>query len=530
MDSQHRQLFGSPAPPQGPIPPNNSPVAGYLPTERVQPNVLRSALEAAAQNTHHRGTTGGSARPYQAQPRLRRTTAVSSLRSNRPRTFSQGRELYENNYNHQRGYGTQNNHEQHRRLVDQQNNTNRQAPHGFQNGYYADAEVVNLSPLLNECKSDPKQADDFAYLQHSLYSAAQLISGQTAMPSNVVATLTSEIHDLSQLCIELRRKTRDNARVLQGEVNRLRHLISDQQRLVQNALAERDRACAERDRHEVEYVEALATQRGIEQKKVKEVEKKNEDTIKYLRRQIQFKNEQISAKRSLWMENHRDAGAKRKIDPFATPTATGTAKYNHLFETPTGLDVPDPHFYSGLPHEYWPYHHASGSKNRGARTHCNSPDLTPSILRAADAYSITSDEFESTAVIPFKTEDQIAEEFRKDFEETYGLVEQWVQSFASKVNDIEFDQKVSHDSSLWSFILGCTIGTLPDAHDRTIVLLRNPATRGFLVMRMIVQYIYLYIWKASAFCGADVKQGQKILYAEQQLRSKGKLSIRSPAF
>jgi len=338
----------------------------------------------------------------------------------------------------------------------------------------------------------------------------------------VVAALTTELRELSQRHIELRRNFQNEHRLVQLERERLARLIASQQQLIQNALSERDRACTERDRLQAQFTALQGRQRELEQR-LEETEKKNAATIDFLRKQIRFKDEQINGKRSLWLEkqNHRNSSAKQiseTQDPFATPTAHRVPRAAMGFplrnkseesQLTPGLSKssrfpPSGNIKSELKSEFWPCHDEN-AVNPGSRAETGSPVE------------------ESKALVPFRTEDEIAQEFREEFDATYRLIEDWVRNYAHTVNDdLSQDQSLSHDEDLWPFMLSCTYTNFSDAHEHVVLLLRNPSTRPSLVMRVIIQYLYLSIWKATAFRDFNPKYREKLELMEMQLKTKGK--------
>ena len=340
-----------------------------------------------------------------------------------------------------------------------------------------------------------------------------------------MAALTTELRELSQRHIDLRRNFRNEHRLVKLERERLAHLMASQQQLIQNALSERDRACEERDRLQAQFLAVQGRQRELEQR-LDEMEKKNFATIDFLRKQIRFKDEQLNGKRSLWLEkqNHRNSGVNQILDtqdPFATSiahniprTGTGFPLANMSEELqltpgpsksqfPTKLPTNNPR--AELKNEFWPYHDEN--------------DVNPASRVETGDSPITN----SKALIPFKTEDEIAQEFRDEFDVTYGFVEAWVQEYAHTVDDDpSADQRLSHDEDLWPFMLSCTYTNFSDAHEHVILLLRNPATRSSFVMRIIIQYLYLSVWKATAFSGFNPQYREKLELMDMQLKVKGK--------
>ncbi len=374
----------------------------------------------------------------------------------------------------------------------------------------------------------PNQADEHAHLQQRLYALAQVISAQTGLSSHVVAKLTTELRELSQLHIELRRKCQNEYGFVQSERERFGNLMASQQQLIQNALSERDRACEERDKLQAQFTAMQVRQKEVEQR-LEEIEKKNAATIDFLRKQIRFKDEQLNGKRSLWVENqnHKTSVVDQVSDtqdPFATPTT------RHIPRTRLGLSradksegvslTPGPSRLSHLPtnlptgnteyeftNQFWPYHdeHEVNHTSQVETGHGPADD--------------------SRALIPFKTEDQIAQEFREGFNSTYRLIEAWVQDYAHLVNDdMTADQQLSHDEDLWPFMLSCTYTNFAEAHEHTILLLRNPATRSSFVIRLIIQYLYTSVWKATAFGPFTPEYRKKLELIEIQLKVKGKFT------
>lgn len=315
-----------------------------------------------------------------------------------------------------------------------------------------------------------------------------------------MAALTTELRELSQRHIDLRRNFQNEHRLVQQERERLGRLMASQQQLIQNALSERDRACEERDRLQAQFTAIQGRQRALEQR-LEEAEKKNAATIDFLRKQIRFKDEQINGKRSLWLEkqNHRNSGTYRiseTQDPFATPIASKSSRL------PKNLPSGNPK--AEMENEFWPYHDVN-AVNPGSRAETGSPVE------------------DSKALVPFRTEDEIAQEFREEFDATYELIEGWVRNYAHIVNDdLSQDQSLSHDENLWPFMLSCTYTNFSDAHEHVILLLRNPATRSSLLMRVIIQYLYLKMWKATAFSDFNPKYREKLELMEMQLNIKGK--------
>lgn len=326
--------------------------------------------------------------------------------------------------------------------------------------------------------------------------------------------------------MNLRRNLQTEHRLTQVERERLANTMASQQRLIQNALTERDRACEERDRLQSQYAAIQGRQRELEQR-LDELEKKNAATIDFLRKQIRFKDEQLNGKRSLWLsnQNRRNSGAKQVSDTqgaSATPTAQQIPRTGRKFPQvdtfgkmqsaagpskpgryPTKLPTSSPE--SEFVSEFWPYRDEN--------------EVDPA-SRAESGHSPIG---ESKALIPFKTEDQIAQEFHDDFDSVYRLIKNWVESYAHTVNDdMSNDQELSHNEDLWPFMLSCTYSNFAEAHEHTILLLRNPAARSSFVMRLIIQYLCTSVWKATAFGAFHPRYRQKLERMDAQMKVKGK--------
>jgi hypothetical protein len=328
--------------------------------------------------------------------------------------------------------------------------------------------------------------------------------------------------------MSLRRTLQNEHRLAQVERERLAATMSSQQRLMQNALAERDRACEERDRLQAQFTAIQSRQRELE-RRLEEIEKKSSATIDFLRKQIRFRDEQLNGKRSLWMknQNHRSTGVSQisgAQEAFVTPTARNIPVIGRGFSRTDNSDEIKPTIVPSNPgrhptkapsgshapdgtNEFWPYRNENDENPTSRLESCQSPVG------------------ESKALIPFKTEDQIAQEFREDFNSVYRLIDNWVGNYAHTVNDdMSNDQELSHDPDLWPFMLGCTYSNFADSHTHTILLLRNPAARSSFVKRIIIQYLYTSIWKATAFGEFNLKYKEKLDLMDAQMKVKGRSS------
>jgi hypothetical protein len=418
---------------------------------------------------------------------------------------------------------------------------------------------------------------EHATLQHRLWSISQTIKRQTGIPSGFVHSLLTEIREIGQgfntkqMAIQ---RDRDN---MLRDINLAREQVLEKTRLLQNALRERDRACRERDAKESEIqIQSKNLQdkeQGLKEARLKmhksrdrlrineeELLRVNHDLLE----KIQIQEEQLSAKRSLWLENHPSSSTRRtnsqsSRDPYLTPSG------NH----PPGLGVSEK-FGGSDPAQQGPARFqkalmASTSSNRsgGSKSGRPSGQIVPSSTNCSGAIlkslrfeaempieshqnrgknwkgmPVGSNELGSKAIytgseelpipsdtltmVRYKSDDEFAEEFREAILHEWSMIEDWAKAYANIPNPLEFDEKLSQKPELWGRLLRSTGLKPQDAHSHVVNLLRSDLNRKFVVFRLITQYVCENMWDVSSYCGHDDISTETLKRARERLLEKGK--------
>lgn len=358
-----------------------------------------------------------------------------------------------------------------------------------------------------------------------------------------------------------------------AEIEHMRNMLFDNQRLMSNALAERDRACSERDQATKDLMKActerdhanhdssrLREQIQRLQDQFKDAQDRFTAEISQLQHKIDFLTDQVDAKRALWMDYHPHSTAKssKARDPFLaaqsfeTPTKGGL-RYGTSSQRafPPGFELqhqnsmelsPAPTLptrgmssMSSMPYgraqpaQHVPYNKVHISTHDGSKEDDVSPYqsfTSHSASLAPSGSTSLSNSFPSTALVPFKSNEQATLDLIDEIDKFLGMIFGWVRIYAALVNPIESDQIVQDDKPLWAFMTGCVAPfTGKIASHRIIRLLRNGDDRPWLVMRMVVEYIRTRIWQWRAWNGFDDEITMELSDIAEKLDVKGKSAI-----
>lgn len=338
----------------------------------------------------------------------------------------------------------------------------------------------------------------------------QEIQRVPGLSSQVAINMASDLRQMGTEFNEVTRKLRDERQQAVTERDNLLYAIDDKHRLMQNALSERDRAASERDEAIRDrdllrsQVDNLNFRQRQTDERINSIERAHQSTIRELREQLQHKEEQLSAKRSLWIDNHPSSSMRR---------AKGTASQD-VFGTPTP---------------------SSGLRGRGPSppssvrpTNLNSQFamMAASNFTSGATYAAGTPPDEAMqAIVPFKTLEQTAGEFREIFNEIFGKAEKWTSTYTSQVPTIVHDQRLSHDQEYWSFLMKCGFGqksTIQEAHNHTIQLLRDPDSRHWFIMRVFIQYLVEEILTSKNWLGFKAEYSEELNRVEARLKERGK--------
>jgi hypothetical protein len=346
---------------------------------------------------------------------------------------------------------------------------------------------------------------------------------------------------------------------MMGDIDHMRNVLYENQRLMQNALAERDRACTERDQAIKDLIRACTERdhakhdssrlreqiQGLQQQ-FKDAEEKFAVEIAQLQHKIDYLTEQVEAKRALWMDYHPNSTVKssKARDPFmATPShetpTKGGSRYGSSSQRalPPAFDLhshlsnmelsPAPTLptrtMSSMPYgraqpaQHVPYNKTHISTHDGSKEHGDAP------LGSFSTSLSMSSSLSTTAMVPFKSNEQATLDLIDDIDKFLGMIFGWVRTYSGMVNPIEADQLAQDDKLLWSFMTNCVNPfTGKNASHRVIRLLRNEEDRPWFVMRMLVEYIRNRMWQWRAWNGFDAELTMELSDIADKLEVKGK--------
>jgi hypothetical protein len=128
-------------------------------------------------------------------------------------------------------------------------------------------------------------------------------------------------------------------------------------------------------------------------------------------------------------------------------------------------------------------------------------------------------------------EDEVAEEFREAISKIYGLIESWVKSHTNLPHEETDKDIASSNEVLWDYMMNCTFpGRRQEAHNRVISLLRNPKTRFWFVMRMVVTYCVKDMMSVEAFKAFGPSVTETIEDVKKKLEERGNIFCALKAF
>jgi hypothetical protein len=361
--------------------------------------------------------------------------------------------------------------------------------------------------------------------------------------------LSKELQSLGAAFNEQLHHFQEENRKLVSQKHDLNLTITSGQRLIQNALSERDRACGERDQavHENSKIrlelDHLQYRQRQTERRFAEIETKHEAAIRELNDQIKLKEEQLAGKRTLWLENHpssalRRSGGPASTNPYETPTPNrgsrvvsppgSQLKPMNLMQQFTSMQLPEvsPAGPSARSTEYistLPFGSAKPNPGLHSLSNINDSGAGSRAECGSDPPRIVT----STAVVPFKSLAEIAEGFSKVFDTMFEKLEVYAFKYSNTLPELEYDQNLSHDEVYWASLMKCafpkgTNYTNTDSHTYTIMLLRDAQTRAWFTMRIFVQYLFDEVFTPKNWLNFNDTFDEELNIIEARLAERGK--------
>ncbi|KFZ10663.1 hypothetical protein V501_05086, partial [Pseudogymnoascus sp. VKM F-4519 (FW-2642)] len=339
----------------------------------------------------------------------------------------------------------------------------------------------------------------------------------------------------------------------------LTSIISDQLRLLTNCMAERDRASTERDRaceerdaataqcakyyHDIQLLTSTIARLEEQVARQEQAARNHACKTRELEKQVGVLSQQVAGKRAVWFEHNPRSGGRsggrewgrsgNNSNPFATPTKMGPLVLfangggSNANSTPTKMgrtveearaevlkggqpitaqllsqfdSLPPP------PQLLGPLTPGAGELPCGPAKPCtllNTYASTASRLIAAcnGVAQNGIDTFPATSLIPFESNEELIAGFVATFDDVYLMVCGWVTTYADRVNPID-EKDIAGQERCWAYMLGC-LSPLGEKDAAFVIgsFQRDTATRRWFVMKMVVQYIQMYVWSYTTWLG-----------------------------
>ncbi|KFY26416.1 hypothetical protein V493_04107 [Pseudogymnoascus sp. VKM F-4281 (FW-2241)] len=357
-------------------------------------------------------------------------------------------------------------------------------------------------------------------------------------------------------------------------------VLADQLRLLTNCMAERDRASTERDHacnerdaatsqcgkyyHDIlalnDTIARLEEQVARQEAALHDARCKHREQTRELERQINVLSQQVAGKRAVWFEHNprsggRSAGKSVKgngnnNNPFATPTKMGPPPSqlgNGSATTPTRMGKSEAEARADAlaggqpitaqllnqfdsmpasPQLFGPSVAASGSLPCGpAKPGMHEHTYTSTASRVIAACNGVAqngiETFPATSLIPFESNEELIAGFVATFDDVYLMVCGWVTTYADKINPID-ERDVGEHPRCWAYMLSC-LSPLGDKDAAFVIgsFQRDTATRRWFVMRMVIQYIHLYVWSYTTWLGYSDASDEDLNRICKKLSEKG---------
>lgn len=99
------------------------------------------------------------------------------------------------------------------------------------------------------------------------------------------------------------------------------------------------------------------------------------------------------------------------------------------------------------------------------------------------------------------------EKFTKLFTQEYYLISTWVDKYANECLPTDKNMIPTNSNpgnhQLWSHLMACVHKKPSDAFAHLVLLLKNVDTRSALIMRMVVQFLFDFVWVEEMFLGFE---------------------------
>jgi hypothetical protein len=418
-----------------------------------------------------------------------------------------------------------------------------------------------------------------AQFQSILTDLQQTVARNPNMPTATRDMLSQQLLRIGRNFTESQQRLQQDLDRVRNERNTIQGQLDEARRQLNSVIEDRARISGERDALQLRVSElGLKSKKSIE--RIEDVERRWKKMNEELLERIRFQEEQLRGKRALWMDANPTSSARRNAmsalhDPFGnspvssqtsvldrgitttmnspsvanTSQSTFSPQDQNTFDRAKGTLPQSQSTYGpapllGLPSSQSGPHDQPGASDiagppSGMTLRRRIPSMpygkaSPGIpIRSEINYDSnyrihTEPRSECGALTP---EDEVAEEFREAISKIYGLIESWVKSHTNLPHEETDKDIASSNEVLWDYMMNCTFpGRRQEAHNRVISLLRNPKTRFWFVMRMVVTYCVKDMMSVEAFKAFGPSVTETIEDVKKKLEERGNIFCALKAF
>ncbi|KFY83210.1 hypothetical protein V498_08226, partial [Pseudogymnoascus sp. VKM F-4517 (FW-2822)] len=340
--------------------------------------------------------------------------------------------------------------------------------------------------------------------------------------------------------------TTDPSPTTPDDTTYLTSVLNDRLRLLANCMAERDRACEERDAataqcgkyyHDIlalnDTIARLEDQVARHDAAQHDLLRKHKEHTRDLEKQINVLSQQVAGKRAVWFEHNPRSGGRsagrspaKSNNPFQTPTKMGTVTMVGNGGTPMRMGRSEAEARAEAtkggqpitaqllsqfdrtprsPQLLGPCMPSAGGLPCGPAKPCTFETYGSSASRVIAACNGVAqngiETFPATSLIPFESNEELIAGFVATFDDVYLMVCGWVTTYADRINPID-EKDIAAQPRGWAYMLSC-LSPLGEKDAAFVIgsFQRDTATRRWFVMRMVIQYIHLHVWSYTTWLG-----------------------------
>jgi len=368
----------------------------------------------------------------------------------------------------------------------------------------------------------------------------KLVAKNKDIPKDAQETIKLEIRKIAQEFNETQRNLKEDIDKTVRQCDQLQSQLDEANRRLNSVIQDRSRISEERDGLLLQ-ISTLSLAKKKSEEVISASEQKWIDENKVLMRKLQIQEEQLKGKRALWLEANPTSSARRDAmnairDPFNSPTAAYTPGFpsgsmssmmSPSLNSPSQSSF-DQGSYNSPPKMQFP----SQQQHKGPRRRGNLPtgkaqpaqELRNSmdIVNSSRTFHTEPGDSQSMALILHTKDEDLSPQYKAAIGKVYGLIENWSRKYSNQPHQDNDRAIASSNQTLWDYMMNCTYpGHRQDSHSHVTVLLNDPNTRFWFIMRMAVQYCVKEIMSIDNFYGFSAEVDRLLDDVKKGLQERG---------